>query len=157
VYFQLLDFGAFALAYRDGVRVITPDTYGLPDDAAGNGKGGGQVFPLLCNRQGVITECRGAYFMFVKDGRIKLPDRGIVLPGVGMHATLELAEAQGVPVDEGEYTTSDVYHAEEAFVSSTRYCMLPLASINGYAMEEGSGYGLRAAGVGLAQVRLINT
>ncbi|MCH8825683.1 MAG: aminotransferase class IV family protein [Chloroflexi bacterium] len=140
IYFELLDFSSFAGGYRDGIRLITPETYGLPNDAAGDGKArenaGGQVFPLMSNGEGIITECKGANFMFVKEGRIKLPDRGNVLPGVSMHMILELADGEGIPVDEGEYSTSDVYRADEAFVTSTRFCIMPVASINGYAIGD---------------------
>ena len=74
--------------------------------------------------------------MFVKDSRIKLPDRSNVLPGVSMQTVLELAEGLGIPVEEGEYSPYHVYVAEEALVSSTRYCMLPVATLNGYRLDQ---------------------
>ena len=46
--------------------------------------------------------------MFVKDGRIMLPDRNSALPGISMATVLELAESAGILVDEGRYNTSDV-------------------------------------------------
>jgi branched-chain amino acid aminotransferase len=90
----------------------------------------------MTSREGTITECKGANFMFVQGGRIKLPDRSNVLPGVSMYTVLELAETIGAPVDEGDYSPYDVYMADEAFISSTRYCMLPVATINGYPVGE---------------------
>ena len=138
IYCQLLDFSAFARSYLNGVKLITPATYGLPNpDSQDSGKQGDQkVIPLMTNQEGVITECTGANFMFVQDGRIKLPDRHNVLPGVSMQTVLELAESLGVPVDEEEYTPYDVYLADEAFISSTRYCLLPVASLNGYSLSQ---------------------
>ena len=50
---------------------------------------------------------------------------------LSMETVLELAEGLGVPVDEGEYSTRDAYEADEAFISSTRHCMLPVATMNG--------------------------
>ena len=88
----------------------------------------------MVNEGGFITECQGANFMFVADGRLKLPDRRNVLPGVSMHTVLELASVLNIEVDEGLYSPSLVYDADEAFVSSTRYCMLPVASLNGYTI-----------------------
>ena len=55
-----------------------------------------------------------------------------VLPGVSMHTVLELASVLHIDVDEGLYSPSLIYDADEAFVSSTRYCMLPVATLNGY-------------------------
>ena len=136
VYCQPLDFSAFAVSYLRGVRLITPITYGVPKPGseASAKEGVQKAIPLMTNSQGTITECAGANFMFVKDSRIKLPDRSNVLPGVSMQTVLELAEGLGIPVDEGEYSPYHVYVAEEALVSSTRYCMLPVATLNGYRL-----------------------
>ena len=51
-----------------------------------------------------------------------------------MHMVLELTESLGLAVDEDDYSTYDVYMADEAFISSTRYCMLPVATLNGYRL-----------------------
>ena len=72
--------------------------------------------------------------MFVREGKINLPNRDNVLPGVSMQTVLELAAEIGLVVEEGDYCVGDVYLAEEAFISSTRFCMLPVASINGLAI-----------------------
>ena len=137
VYCQYLDFLPFAGSYVNGVRLVTPVTYGVPQSEVENGKPGGQqVIPLMTGREGSITECSGANFMFVVDGRIKLPDRHDVLPGVSMQTVLELAEQVGVPIDEDDYTPADVYVADEAFISSTKYCILPVATLNGYTISD---------------------
>ena len=81
IYCAPLDVSAFAHSYLEGVQIYTPNTYPEPKgQPAGDGKSGSvQVLPLMSNAQGHITECRGANFMFVIDGRIKLPDRSNVL------------------------------------------------------------------------------
>ena len=133
VYCQPLDFAKFARSYLDGVRIVTPNTYGVPpNQEPGDSKvGGQQVFLLMASPNGGVSECQGANFMFVKNGRIKLPDRRNVLPGVSMQTVLELAESLNIPVDEGTYTQRHIYAADEAFVSSTRYCIAPVATLNG--------------------------
>lgn len=133
IYCTPLEFGGFARSYLDGVRLYTPHTYPKPNEAVGDGKSGStQTLALMVNEGGFITECQGANFMFVVDGRIMLPDRRNVLPGVSMHTILELANVLSIDVDEGLYSPSLIYGADEAFVSSTRYCMLPVATLNGY-------------------------
>jgi branched-chain amino acid aminotransferase len=139
VYCQPLDFTRFARSYLDGVRIVTPNTYGVPpgQEPGDSKQGGQQVFLLMASPNGGVSECEGANFMFVKDGRIKLPDRRNVLPGVSMQTVLELAGSLNIPVDEGTYTQRDIYAADEAFVSSTRYCILPVATLNGLAVGDG--------------------
>ena len=137
IYCTPLEFSGFARSYVDGVRLYTPITYPKPQDAEGDGKSGStQALALMVNDGGYITECQGANFMFVVDGRIKLPDRRNVLPGVSMYTVLELAGVLDIGVDEGLYSPSLVYEADEAFVSSTRYCMLPVATLNGYRFRQ---------------------
>ena len=137
IYCTPLDVSTFARSYVEGVRIYTPATYSQPpaDQPGGDGKSGTvQALPLMSNARGYITECRGANFMFVSDGRIKLPDRSNVLPGVSMQTALEIADSLGIGVDEGLYNQRELYDADEAFVSSTRYCLLPVATINGYPL-----------------------
>ena len=130
IYCQYIDFAAFAHSYSTGVRAVTPVTYAVPAQPSSNGSGQ-ETFSLMTDNEGNITECRHANFMFVRDGRIKLPNRQNVLPGISMETVLELAESMEIPVDEGDYSTHDVYVADEAFVSGTRYCLLPVATLNG--------------------------
>ena len=41
-----------------------------------------------------------------------------------------------IPVDEGFYTSSDVYQADEAFICGTRFCILPVATLNGLTIRD---------------------
>ena len=125
IHCQPIDFASFARGYVDGVRIETPATYRAPSTP------GQRTYQLMADAEGSITECTGANFMFVLGGRIKLPDRRNVLPGVSMATVLELAEELGIPVDEDDYATCDVYVASEAFVTSTRICLQPVATVNG--------------------------
>ncbi len=130
IYCVPLDFSAFARGYVDGARLFTPLTHPLPPGVGDGKTGSALTLALMVNRDGHITECQGANFMFVTDGKIMLPDRRNVLPGVSMHTVLELATSMGISVEEGLFSPSLIYAADEAFVTSTRYCMLPVASLN---------------------------
>ncbi len=138
IYCQPIVFTEYALDYVRGVRVVTPATYGVPSQAGLEAAKGGvqQTFLLMVDSEGNITECKGGNFMFVRDGRIKLPDRGNVLPGVSMATVLELAESLDIGVDEDEYSIGDIYEADEVLVSSTRFCLLPVATINGLRLSD---------------------
>ena len=138
IHCQFLDYSAFAHGYASGVRVITPATYAVPRKSPQStpGETRQRVYLLMTNTEGSITECQGGNFMFVQDGRIKLPDRRHVLPGISMQTVLELAEGLGIPVDEADYSTHDVYVAEEAFVSSTRHCLVPVDTVNGLRLSD---------------------
>ena len=136
IYCQFIDFTTFAHSYVRGVRVITPDTYAVPPQASSSwpDEAEQETFYLRTDSKGDITECRHANFMFVCDGRIKLPDRSEVLPGISTQTVVDLAESLGMPVDEGNYCSHDVYLCNEAFVSGTRFCLSPVATLNGLTL-----------------------
>ena len=138
IYCEPVAFAPFARSYVDGASVITPVTYGVPSEREPSSAPGGarRVFQLMVSREGYVTECKGGNFMFVRDGRIKLPDRSHVLPGVSMHTVLELAETLGIGVDEGDYSNADIYEADEIFLSATMYCIVPVATMNGYKLAD---------------------
>lgn len=133
IYCKPLDI-SFGWGYVRGVRVVTPATYGLPkpDPRSSASSAPQKVYPLMTARDGSITECKGGNFMFVREGRIKLPNRRNVLPGVSMETVLELAESLGIGVDEGDYSLYHVYLADEAFISGTVYSMMPVDTLNGF-------------------------
>ncbi|MBM3948749.1 MAG: hypothetical protein FJ312_05825 [SAR202 cluster bacterium] len=138
VYCQFLDLGLYAASYSRGVRIVTPVTYAVPPKAQDLSRGA-LSFPLMMDAEGNITECQGGNFMFVRGGHIDLPDRRNVLAGISMETVLELAESLAIPVDEGDYSLSDVYDADEAFVTGTRFCMVPVASVNGLRIKGSAG------------------
>lgn len=135
IHCQPIDFASFARGYVDGVRIETPATYRAPPTP------GQRTYQLMADAEGSITECTGANFMFVSGGRIKLPDRRNVLPGVSMATVLELAAGLGIPVDEDDYATADLYEATEAFVTSTHICLQPVATVNGLRLGPPPGDG----------------
>ena len=127
---EQLDFSGFASGYRDGVRVITPITYAVPRQTGQNGlQESSDLYLLMTDAKGYVTECLHANFMFANKGRVKLPDTQKVLPGVSMATVLEIAASAGIPVDEGDYSALNVYESDEAFVSSTRFCIQPVATL----------------------------
>lgn len=140
IFSELIDFASFARGYDIGLRLITPITYAVPARVSADGvtQNLQQTLSLNTDAEGNVTECQHANFMFVKDGRIKLPNRRNVLPGISMQTVLEMAESLGEPIDEDDYNSLDVYECDEAFVSSTRFCLLPVATFNGLTLGRGN-------------------
>ena len=50
---------------------------------------------------------------------------------------MELAEKQGIPVEEKDIDLFDAYNADEMFLTSTSLCICPVSSIDG--VEIGGG------------------
>lgn len=95
------------------------------------------AYAIMLDLDGNITECPGANFLFVSEGRIKVPDTRFVLGGADMLAIIDMAEGIGIPCDEGTYTTYDLYNADEAFITSSSPFILPIVSFNGLPIGTG--------------------
>lgn len=92
---------------------------------------------LLLDLDGNVTETSGSNFLIVKRGTIRVPTLRNTLPGVSRRTVLELAANMGVPVAECDFQVYDVMNADEAWLTSTPYCLLPAVRINGAAIGEG--------------------
>jgi branched-chain amino acid aminotransferase len=89
-----------------------------------------KAIPLLLDLDGNISESIGANFFIVSSGRLKVPGTESTLQGISRLTIMELAESLGIAVDEGSLQPYDVYNADEAFLCSTPYCLLPVGSVD---------------------------
>jgi branched-chain amino acid aminotransferase len=59
------------------------------------------------------------------------------LAGISRQTVLELATTIGVPTKETRLLPYDIYNADEAFFTSTPYCMMPATKFNGLTIADG--------------------
>ena len=87
---------------------------------------------LLLDPDGFITEGTGDNFFIIKGGKLITPEGRNILRGISRQYVIdELAESVGLQVIEKNIEPFDVYTADEAFVTGTPFCMLPVNSLNG--------------------------
>jgi branched-chain amino acid aminotransferase len=65
------------------------------------------------------------------------PFERYVLAGLSRQTVIEIAGALEIPLREADIDLYDAYVAEEAFITSTSWCLVPVRSIN--ARPVGSG------------------
>jgi branched-chain amino acid aminotransferase len=80
---------------------------------------------------GNLCEGPGSNFFIVKDGVVVTPREQFVLAGISRSTTIELAQELGIETREADIDLYDAYTADEAFVTSTSFCICPVSSING--------------------------
>ena len=96
-----------------------------------------QATSLLLDLDGNITECSGANFLIVSNGAVLSPTLKNILPGVSRQQVKELCAELDIPFIERDLQTYDVVNADEAFLSSSPYCMAPVTHINNIQIGEG--------------------
>lgn len=92
---------------------------------------------LLLDLDGNITETSGANFQIVSNGAIISPTTRNTLPGISRAMVMELAGKLGIPFVERDFQVHDVINADEAFLSTTPYCLMPVTRINGVSIADG--------------------
>jgi branched-chain amino acid aminotransferase len=155
VFCQPLAFASFARFYVTGAPAVIPATRRTPPQCVSpkakisnkmnhfvaelEAKASNPAaYAVMLDLDGNITEGSSANFLFVANGRIKVPDTRFVLSGADMAALLQLAAGMGVAADEGTYTTYDVYNAQEAFLTTNSFGILPIVSLNGLPIGTGT-------------------
>ena len=99
---------------------------------------GDNNWALLLGTDGFITEGTGDNFFIIKDGVVITPEGRDVLRGVSREYVLnELCSELNIPVIEKNIEPYDVYNADEAFMTGTPFCMLPVTSLNGLKIGNG--------------------
>lgn len=92
---------------------------------------------LLLDLDGNVTETSGANFLIVEKGTVISPTTRNTLPGVSRGMVIELCGKLGVPFVERDIQVFNVMNADEAFLTSTPYCVMPVTKINGVPISDG--------------------
>jgi branched-chain amino acid aminotransferase len=85
---------------------------------------------LLTDMNDFIAEGPGANMFFEKDGRLFTPATGNILPGITRATVLEICREQDIPVEEGQFTISQLKSADAAFFCGTAAEVIGWASID---------------------------
>jgi branched-subunit amino acid aminotransferase/4-amino-4-deoxychorismate lyase len=149
-----LPFGMWAEKMRTGVHVVTPSIRHVPPQCCDPKMkcrsrmhyylaekeahlADPNAMPLLLDLDGNVTETSGANFLIVERGVIVSPPLRNILPGVSRATVIELAARLGIPFVERDFQVFSVMNADEAFLASTPYCLMPVTRINGVAIGDG--------------------
>jgi branched-subunit amino acid aminotransferase/4-amino-4-deoxychorismate lyase len=92
---------------------------------------------LLLDLHGNVTETNAANFLMLEGGTIVSPTTVNTLPGISRGMVIELAGKLSLPFVERDLPVSSFGGADEAFLSSTTFCLMPVTKINGLPLGDG--------------------
>lgn len=90
---------------------------------------------VLFHDGAVISEVTRSNFFMVKDNKVITPAKGILM-GITRGKTLQLARKH-YPVEEREVNLSEIYTADEAFITSSTKRLMPAVNIDGSFIGSG--------------------
>jgi branched-chain amino acid aminotransferase len=86
---------------------------------------------LMLDPHGFVATCNSTHFFIVRNGEIWTSSGKYCLGGITRSLVLEVARDAGIPALEKDFSLTDVYGADEAFVTGTFAGLVPVRSIDG--------------------------
>jgi branched-chain amino acid aminotransferase len=86
---------------------------------------------LMLDPHGFVATCNSTHFFIVREGEIWTSSGKYCLGGITRRLALEVARGAGIPAAEKDFSLTDVYGAEEAFVTGTFAGIVPVREVDG--------------------------
>lgn len=94
---------------------------------------------LMLDPHGFVATCNSTHFFIVRKGEVWTSTGDYCLGGITRGNVIKICREQGIPVFEKNFSLTDVYGAEEAFVTGTFAGVVPAHTIDGRKLTEGRG------------------
>lgn len=105
----------------------------LRQQAADNG-----AYEAILVRDGNVTEGAASNIFIVKNGTIKTPPKSpLLLPGITRDLVVELAQAHGIACQETPFSQSELFNADEIWLTSSTREIFPVVTLNGNPVHSG--------------------
>lgn len=149
-----INFGSFARCHEEGMHGVITKTLSYPPDAlepkikhysrmnfnlaeleANDVDPGAR--PILRDAAGNLTEGAGFNVFMVTKGIIRTPGDRSILQGVSRSMVFDLARKLEIPIAEENLQPYDLYTSDEAFFTSTSYCVAPVTQIDRRTISDG--------------------
>jgi len=92
---------------------------------------------VLYHWQGQVLECSRSNFFIVKEGKLVTSTTDLILAGITRAGVLDLARREGIIVEERPFSLSEVWEADEAFITGTTKRVMPVVKIDGRTVGAG--------------------
>jgi D-alanine transaminase len=97
------------------------------------------AFEAILIRDGVVTEGTSSNVFIIKDGTIYThPATNLILNGITRQKLLEVYQENGWAFKEKSFSSLELMEADEVFVTSTTSEVVPVISIDGKTVNDGS-------------------
>jgi branched-chain amino acid aminotransferase len=93
---------------------------------------------VMLDPRGFIAETNATHIFWVTGGTLATPTTVSCPEGITRAAVLELAGQAGISCQPGDYTLPQLYTADEAFVTGTMGGLVPVISVDGRPIGDGT-------------------
>jgi len=90
---------------------------------------------LMLDPHGFVATCNSTHFFIVRNGEVWTSSGKYCLGGITRGLALEVARETGITAIEKDFSLTDVYGADEAFVTGTFAGIVPVREVDGRTLE----------------------
>jgi branched-chain amino acid aminotransferase len=94
---------------------------------------------LMLDPHGFVATCNSTHFFIVRKGEVWTSSGDYCLGGITRANVIRVCRDEGIPVFEKNFSLTDVYGADEAFVTGTFAGVVPVTEIDGRRLTECRG------------------
>ncbi len=92
---------------------------------------------LMLDPHGFVATCNSTHFFIVRKGELWTSTGKYCLKGITRGNIIELAHRNAIPVYQKDFSLTEVYGADEAFVTGTFAGVMPVGTIDGRQIGDG--------------------
>ncbi len=92
---------------------------------------------LMLDPHGFVATCNSTHFFIVKKGEVWTSSGDYCLDGITRAVVIRLCEQNNIPLYQKNFSLTDVYRADEAFVTGTFAGLAPVRDIDGRMLGDG--------------------
>ena len=94
---------------------------------------------LMLDPHGFVATCNSTHFFIVRKGEVWTSSGDYCLGGITRSNVIQVCREAGIPVFEKNFSLTDVYGADEAFVTGTFAGVVPVTQVDGRALAPARG------------------
>jgi len=94
---------------------------------------------LMLDPHGFVATCNSTHFFIVRKGEVWTSTGDYCLGGITRANVIEVCREAGIPVFERTFSLTDVYGADEAFVTGTFAGVVPVTEVDGRVLTQARG------------------
>jgi len=94
---------------------------------------------LMLDPQGFVATCNSTHFFIVRKGEVWTSSGDYCLGGITRANVIRICRENDIPLFEKNFSLTDVYGADEAFVTGTFAGVVPATEVDGRILTEGRG------------------
>ncbi len=92
---------------------------------------------LMLDPHGFVATCNSTHFFIVRKGEVWTSSGDYCLGGITRGNVIKLCEQNGITVRQKNFSLTDVYGADEAFVTGTFAGLAPVSEVDGRVIGDG--------------------